>query len=340
MKPLISLLLLAAWASAATPKRPSYLHNRHSSNLTWQTRATTFTGASATKTGAVIHWDLGDGTVYNGNDPIKVYPNTALKTVRMISTDGWTGLTVIHVHDKSMRGRIPSISEATALITLYAYNNDLTGPLPDLSANVALAYFNVSWGSLTGAIPSLAANKALVIFAVNNNHLNSTIPALTTNVLLQVFNIGNNFYITGPIPSLAANTALTDFTIEYNQVDGTIPSLAANTALEYLNVQVNHLEGAIPDLTTNTALLVASFAYNALDDYTGGLGTRLVTIFNAYNNALPAAAVNAILADLVVAQADGNPVCNVELRHNAAPTGAGLVDKATLIAAGWTVNTE
>jgi hypothetical protein len=53
-------------------------------------------------------------------------------------------------------------------------------------------------------------------------------------------------------------------------------------------------------------------------------------------------AVNRILADLVLAQAGGNPICNVLLSggSNAAPTGQGLTDKATLIAAGWTVVTE
>jgi len=337
------LLLLTVWASAATPKRPSHLHNRHSSNLVWQTRATTFTGVDTTKTGALIHWDMGDGSSQNINDPVKVYPDTALKTVRMISSDGWTGLTVLKVHNKSMRGRIPSIAEAVNLTDFRAYGNDLTGPLPALDTNTALVYFNVSGNSLTGLIPSLASNIALTTFAVNGNHLNSTIPSLVTNTALAVFNIGNNFYITGPIPSLAANAALTEFNCEYNRVDGPIPSLAANTALETLNVQVNWLDGSIPSLTTNTALKYLAVGYNSLTGYVGGLGTRALLIFNIYGyNALTETAINAILADLVVAQAGGNPVCDVILSGggNEAPAGQGIKDAATLVAAGWTVATN
>lgn len=343
MRRLILSLTLAVWCFAQPQTRPSYLHNRHSSNLMWQTRATTFTGASVTKTGTAVHWDFGDGTTENSNAPTKVYPSTALKTFYMISTDGWDGLTVVHMHHLSLRGPIPSIAKATALVTFNVYSNDLTGSLPDLSANTALATFNVSGGSLSGTIPSLTANTALVNFSVYDNHLNSTIPSLTANVLLQNFNVGNNFYITGTIPSLTANTALVDFTTEYNQISGSIPSLAANTALTTFNVQVNHLEGSIPSLTTNTALQYLAVGYNSLDGYTGGLGTRLLTIFNIYGyNALTETAINAILADLVVAQAGGNPVCDVLLSggSNAAPTGQGIKDVATLLAAGWTVNTN
>jgi hypothetical protein len=81
---------------------------------------------------------------------------------------------------------------------------------------------------------------------------------------------------------------------------------------------------------------------NQLTGYTGGLGTRVLTTFDASTNALTDIAVNAILADLVVAQAGGNPVCTVSLSGgtNAAPTGQGLLDKATLIAAKWTVTTN
>lgn len=145
----------------------------------------------------------------------------------------------------------------------------------------------------------------------------------------------------GAIPALHELTALTGVTGEYNQFTGSIPDLTYNTALDTLNFQSNHLEGTVPSLATNTSLKYIALGYNAFSGFAGGIGSRSLEIVNFYNNSLSAAAINQLLADLVVAQADGNPHCHVDLEvGNAAPTGQGLTDKATLITAGWTVNTE
>jgi len=95
-------------------------------------------------------------------------------------------------------------------------------------------------------------------------------------------------------------------------------------------------------LATNTALTKFYGSNNQLTSYTGGLGTRVLDTFKFNVNALTVIAVNAILADLKVAQVGGNPVCTVDLSGgtNATPTGQGLLDKAFLIAAGWTVQTN
>jgi len=362
MRVLCSLLAFVGMLCAQA--RPSYLHNRHSTNLVWQTRATTFTGVDTTKTGTVIHWDFGDGTSQDINDPVKVYPDTSLKTVYMVAADGWGGLTLLDMNSRSLRGPIPSLARATALVTFYVHINQLTGAIPSLTTNTALVYFHVGdnqvTGSipslttntalvnfyvydnqLTGTIPSLAANTALVYFYVYNNQLTGSIPSLTANTALAHFSVGAN-QLTGSIPSLAANTALVTFLVHNNQLTGSIPSLAANTALVNFWVYNNQLTGSIPSLIANTALANFQAQTNQLTGYAGGLGTRVLTIFNASVNALTEVAVNAILADLVVAQAGGNPVCTVSLSGgtNAAPTGQGLLDKATLIAAKWTVTTN
>ena len=61
------------------------------------------------------------------------------------------------------------------------------------------------------------------------------------------------------------------------------------------------------------------------------------------NNLLTSTAVNAVLAALVAAgrtSASGTCVVNVGGTGNAAPTGQGITDKATLISRGWTVTTN
>ena len=59
------------------------------------------------------------------------------------------------------------------------------------------------------------------------------------------------------------------------------------------------------------------------------------------NNALTVSAVNQLLAELV-ATVGSRVICNLDISGgtNAAPTGQGILDAATLVAAGWTVTTN
>jgi len=67
-----------------------------------------------------------------------------------------------------------------------------------------------------------------------------------------------------------------------------------------------------------------------------------MTTLNLSNDALTAAAVNQVLADLVTSLTGrGSVKCTTTLNGtNAAPTGTGITNKATLVAAGWTVTTN
>ena len=67
-----------------------------------------------------------------------------------------------------------------------------------------------------------------------------------------------------------------------------------------------------------------------------------MTTLNLSNDALAAAAVNQVLADLVTSLTGrGSTKCTTTLNGtNAAPTGTGITNKATLVAAGWTVTTN
>ena len=67
-----------------------------------------------------------------------------------------------------------------------------------------------------------------------------------------------------------------------------------------------------------------------------------MTTLNLSNDALAAAAVNQVLADLVTSLTGrGSTKCTTTLNGtNAAPTGTGVTNKATLVAAGWTVTTN
>ncbi|MBK6800353.1 MAG: hypothetical protein IPG83_02380 [Novosphingobium sp.] len=151
----------------------------------------------------------------------------------------------------------------------------------------------------------------------------------------------HNNQLTGSIPSLSANTALTVFYCYSNQLTGSIPSLSANTALSVFYCNNNQLTGSIPSLSANTALTVFHCFTNQLTGWSGGTVSATLGEFQAQNNLLTQAAVDAILAAFVAAgRTTGTRILNLGGTGNAAPSAAGLADKATLQSRGWTVTTN
>ena len=137
-------------------------------------------------------------------------------------------------------------------------------------------------------------------------------------------------------------TALTTFHCYANQITGSIPSLTTNTALNILYFHANQLTGSIPSLTTNTALSTFSCYTNQITGYDGGNWPVTLGTFEAPNNLLSAAGVNALLAGLVAGgKNSGTRSYKSDGTGNAAPTGQGIPDKAyaqtTLV---WTVLTN
>ena len=207
-----------------------------------------------------------------------------------------------------------------------------------LATDAALTAFYCYSNQLTGSIPSLTANTALTVFDCGGNQLTGSIPSL--NTAMRVFTCGAN-QLTGSIPSLTANTALTSLSCGLNQLTGSIPSLTANTALMSFNCSGNQLTGSIPSLTANTALTVFYCYSNQLTGWTGGTVSATLGDFEAQNNLLTQAAVDAILAAFVAAgRSTGTRVLNLGGTGNATPSSTGLTNKATLVSRGWTVTTN
>jgi len=250
------------------------------------------------------------------------------------------GMTLFHCHDNQLTGSIPSLSANTALTEFSCSINQLTGSIPSLSANTALKEFYCSTNQLTGNIPSLSSNTALSVFYCYSNQLTGNIPSLSANTLLSIFHCYNN-QLTGSIPNLSANTALTMFFCHVNQLTGSIPSLSANTALSVFFCHFNQLTGNIPSLSANTALTEFRCDNNQITGWSGGTVSATLGDFQAPNNLLMQAAVDAILAAFVAAgRTTGTRILNLGGTGNAAPSAAGLADKATLQSRGWTVTTN
>jgi hypothetical protein len=246
----------------------------------------------------------------------------------------------IQFQQNKVTGPIPSLTALTGLETFRCFTNELTGSIPSFISNVKLVDFNCAQNALTGTIPSLSVNTKLEVFSCRNNQLTGSIPSLSGNPQLRVFSCRSNT-LTGPIPSLNANIRLEEFECFSNALTGSIPSLANNALLTLVNCSLNQLTGAIPSLSALTQLRLFSCRNNQITSFEGGSVSNVLENFQAQNNLLTSSAVNAILAAFVEAnKTTGTRILNLGGTGNAAPTGQGITDKATLQSRGWTVTTN
>jgi hypothetical protein len=190
----------------------------------------------------------------------------------------------------------------------------------------------------------------LTTFDVNVDVCKLTLPSFAACTGLTEIHINENQF-SGPIPSFAPCTLLTQFWAHVNQFSGTLPSFAACTGLQYFTISSNPalpdlISGILPSFATCTGLIYFSLTSNTLTGYAvGGFATqRDLNTINLSTNSLPVASIDAILADCVTSLAiPGRVVCTLTLDGvgMAPPSNpAGLANKATLVAAGWTVTTN
>tara|TARA_R110001592_G_scaffold197667_1_gene445692 strand:+ start:644 stop:1633 length:990 start_codon:yes stop_codon:yes gene_type:complete len=238
---------------------------------------------------------------------------------------------------------ISSLSSYPNLQILKLAKNKLTGPFPSLNNNTALEDIRINGNSLTGPLPSLNNNTALSIFKLGSNSMSGSLPSLTANTELITFEGFSNSF-TGYIPDLSFNTKLKGFFISGNSMSGPLSSLDNNTALVNYVVSENDFTGPIPSLDNNTAIVKLEVKNNDLTTFEGSTMPVSLLTFKANNNSLTEGAVNAILAATVAGGGINGTLYlggNTDpLRTNAAPTGQGITDKATLIASGWDVQTN
>lgn len=140
--------------------------------------------------------------------------------------------------------------------------------------------------------------------------------------------------LTGSIPNLSSNTELTQFDCSVNQLTGSIPNLSNNSKLTTFYSGGNKLTGSIPDLSNNTALVVFYCNSNQLTGFAGGT-IKVSTRFDASNNKLAIAAVDAILQGLVDGGTTGVVTINLSGGTTGVPTNTTAID--TLRARGCTV---
>ena len=124
-----------------------------------------------------------------------------------------------------------------------------------------------------------------------------------------------------------------------NNVLTSISSLSSNINLEDFRCSENAITGSLPDISLNLSLKKFEVKNNNLTGFNGGTVSSTLLDFKANNNNLSATAVNAILAAFVAA-GSSNGILDLGGSGNAAPSGQGITDKATLISRNWNVQTN
>lgn len=258
-----------------------------------------------------------------------------------------TKLELLYLNNTALSGSNISFATLSSLRLLAVQFNRLSGPIPPLFTgtinNPNLVDVNLGNSAsfrFTGSIHELSRFPNLLLYSVATNSLTGSIPSLSGATKLQRFFASDN-QLTGPIPSLNGCTALNVFHCFTNQFTGSIPELYSNISLQDFRGQTNQFAGSIPSLSACTVLNTFQCENNQLDGFAGGSVSNTLDIFTANINQLPSSAVNDILAAFVAAnRTTGTRILNLGGAGNSAPTGQGLVDKATLISRGWTVTTN
>ena len=253
---------------------------------------------------------------------------------------GWTSigpvpptLTYLYLEDNQLTTGLANLDSNKSIMTDILvsdnnFGNSVSIGAPSFAGYTSLVNLEIERNLFVGPQPTLPNSPNLINLAMDGNLFSNIAVPVSAN--LQTIYACCNPNISGPIPSFAAKTALTDFEVAGDPgITGTLPSFAANTSLNNFSVNDDNLSATVPgSFATQAAMGLANF---------GG-------------NGFSAAVVNQILADFVASLGlPGRVHCTVNLGNgitgggggpNAAPTGQGLVDKALLIAAGWTVTTN
>ena len=224
-----------------------------------------------------------------------------------------------------------------------------TGAFPDLSGITTLVTININNSSLTGSNLNLSALTNLTSLNIHSNLLSGAFPVLPTgsSSKLTSINVGQNktTRFTGVPPLLTAHPSCTNLAYSNNDATGPIQPLSVRPTLTNFWCSGNQHTGDIPNLSSNTALTAfrcdSQRGTTKITGFAGGTVSATLGDFSANGNQLTAAAVNALLAAFVAAgRTTGTRTLRLEGGSNAAPTGQGITDKATLESRGWTVTTN
>ncbi|MDP3683537.1 MAG: hypothetical protein Q8S01_06350, partial [Ignavibacteria bacterium] len=278
-------------------------------------------------------WDLGNGTIVQGNSVSHTYANSNTKTVKLYSTSGTPSISDITIYNQYVIGMMDFSHAAFALLVrVNIYQNlSMTGIALPTVITGAVDMFNISFNGIIGDIylTALVNFNSSASICVNNNPITfvyfaNTVSGLINRIDMRDCNIGN----------LASFTWLHKWT--------------ANASIILMNnPNLNSIHfGTVAHVGSLQSLDVRSCALS--DASLGGWASAmqaagLVYIYN--DNGMTAGEVNLLLSELNIIATNGSSGQIFIAGTNAAPDATsnnlnGLADKASLISKGFQVTTN
>ena len=331
--------------------------------FTYPTNGNPLTMNGILKTGAPLIWNWGDGSplIIATNPGNKTFAGNGPRTSSFTVVDGPETLTQLVIQGPN-GGPSPFCGNGVG-------QNPYVVPLPDFSKFVNILQFLSCDTYWNGAFPvaDMSVFPSLYHFDIQGN-LFSSWPLFTDCPALSYVDMHASVASTTDMPDFTGCPSLLHLEMGDAQPIGAMASLAGLANLTYFSAssfssgQMKSVAGCtalltfsisgswtgsnpvITDFSTCTALTGVSITTNDTGTVAGSFATQknLASLYFYCN--LTAAAVNQILHDLVQSLSlSGRVACSVNLAQpgNAAPTGQGIADKATLNGtAGWSVSTN
>lgn len=295
------------------------------------------------------------GTLITINNPVGLINLNGDATITEVYAHNCPSLTTLNVFSDANL-TILEVKGCTALTALDAHSStSLVTVLLDSQVSASCTYDFSSCTSLTRfSAPLITSCNALNLTAANLNFVNVPILSVAQNIAIQGTKLTSLSF-----PSLtsaanlqfANNSLLTSLSLPLAVSCAGVIQFQTCPLLTSVNFNSFASPGTLLQFNACTSLVSLSFP--ALVGYFGGVTGNAATAFTTmtvnnlitnktYNftgDALNVAMVNLVLAKGV---AGGMTTGNITLNAgtNAAPTGQGLTDKATLQAAGVTVATN
>jgi Leucine-rich repeat (LRR) protein len=308
-------------------------------------------------------------TIYKSGDPVTIIGSNNNPTTLTASVSGsnYTALAYSQLHPRliyiditdpdnilrieliNARGWLGDIAEDINkfpnIERLAMPNNDMSGYVPDLSKLKYLTHLLLNDNRLLiGPPPSVrSAYATLQQYRIDSCGFEGSFDDFSNFTAITIFDTSGNSKINGSIPILRKCSSLVTFNIRSCSISDNFPEwLNELTSLVTLRFDQNNICGSISSLTGLNSLVTFNVNNNpGINGYTASTISVTCTSFTATSCSLPQSAVDQILADFVT-NLGSRPVGTISLggSGNAAPSAAGIVNKNTLVTAGWTVTTN
>ena len=257
----------------------------------------------------------------------------------------WDAITRIDINSDKVSGDISGWVLPATLVTFYVYNTGVSGDISGWVLPATLVNFYVNSTSVSGDISGWVLPATLVTFYVNSTSVSGDISGWVLPATLVNFYVSTTG-VSGDISGWVLPAGLVDFRVFTTGVSGDISGWVLPAGLVDFYVYTTGLSGDISGWVW-TALIYRLYIYGTLIDYDFAAGaftgvTNALQKIDFDNCALTQAQVDNVLVDLVASGITSvpNPKALDLAGTNAAPSAAGLLDKATLIARGWVVVTN